>query len=74
MKKNVEPHPNLCPTLQLEPPVVVRAKAVKGELSDVEGLGFKLEERQKDILELRKTLRLKVGINLNNVQCGLRTT
>ena len=38
----------------------VRAQAVKAELSDVEGLGFKLEERQKDILELKKTLKMKV--------------
>ena len=40
--------------------MVVRAQAVKAELSDVEGLGFKLEERQKDILELKKTLKMKV--------------
>ncbi len=42
--------------------MVVRAKAVKDELSDVEGLGFKLEERQQDILELKRTFRLKVSI------------
>lgn len=34
---------------------------MKAELSDVEGLGFKLEERQKDILELKKALKMKVG-------------
>ena len=33
---------------------------MKAELSDVEGLGFKLEERQKDILELKKTIKMKV--------------
>lgn len=38
----------------------MRARAVKSELSDVEGLGFKLEERQKDILELKRTLKMKV--------------
>ena len=35
---------------------------MKAELSDVEGLGFKLEERQKDILELKKALKLKVRV------------
>ena len=47
--------------LQPERPAAVRARAVKSELSDVEGLGFKLEERQKDILELKRTLQLKVS-------------
>ena len=47
--------------LQPERPAAVRARAVKSELSDVEGLGFKLEERQKDILELKRTLKLKVS-------------
>ena len=51
--------------------MVIRAKAVKGELSDVEGLGYKLEERQKNFLELKKTLRLKVGINRNNKPCRM---
>ena len=40
---------------------MVRARAVKAELSDVEGLGFKLEERQKDIMELKKALKMKVS-------------
>ena len=65
----IEPQLSPPPPSQPEPPVVVRAKVVKGELSDIEGLGFKLEERQKNILELKKTLRLKVGFNLNGVQC-----
>lgn len=47
--------------LQPERPAAVRARAVKSELSDVEGLGFKLEERQKDILELKRILKLKVN-------------
>ena len=50
----------LPPSFQPDQPVVVRGRAVKAELSDVEGLGFKLEERQKDILELKKTIKMKV--------------
>ncbi|XP_064382819.1 dynactin subunit 1-like isoform X2 [Halichondria panicea] len=42
-----------------EAPAVVKAKAVKAELSDVEGLGFKLVERRKDIMELKKALKRK---------------
>ena len=34
---------------------------MKAELSDVEGLGFKLEERRKDIMELKKALKMKVS-------------
>ncbi len=34
---------------------------MKAELSDVEGLGFRLEERQQDILQLKKSLKLKVS-------------
>lgn len=41
--------------------MVVRARAVKAELSDVEGLGFKLEERQQDIVQLKKSLKMKVS-------------
>lgn len=39
---------------------MMRARTVKAELSDVEGLGFKLEERQQDILQLKKNLKMKV--------------
>ena len=52
--------PPLFPLTQPERPASVRARAVKSELSDVEGLGFKLEERQKDILELKRSLKMKV--------------
>ena len=45
----------------MKPPVRVRGEAVKGELSDTEGLRFKLEERQKDILQLKTALKMKVG-------------
>ena len=53
---------HVLPLLPIQPerPASVRAHAVKSELSDVEGLGFKLEERQKDILELKRSLKLKV--------------
>ncbi len=47
--------------MQPEAPAVVKAKAVKAELSDVEGLGFKLVERRKDIMELKKALKRKVS-------------
>ena len=49
--------------------MVVRAKLVKAELSDVEGLGFKVEERQQDILELKKTLRMKVRLSVCLYSC-----
>ena len=39
----------------------MRAAAVKSELSDAEGLGFKLEEKNNEIVELKKTIRLKVS-------------
>ena len=42
--------------------MVVRARSVKAELSDVEGLAYKLEERQQNILELKKSLKMKVKV------------
>ena len=33
---------------------------MKGELSDTEGLKFKLEEKNSEILEFKKALKLKV--------------
>jgi len=54
---------------QPEAPAVLRASSVKAELSDVEGLGFKLEERLKDIMELRKALKLKVQTVLQSCLC-----
>lgn len=41
------------------PPYVLRATAVKNELSDAEGLGYKVEEKIKEIVELKKAIRLK---------------
>ena len=46
--------------VQVKPPVQARADMVKAELSDTEGLGFKLEERQRDILQLKTALKMKV--------------
>ena len=37
---------------------------MKDELSDTEGLRYKLEDRQKDILELKKALRVKVRFHV----------
>ena len=47
--------------MQVKPPVEMRADMVKAELSDTEGLGFKLEERQKDIMQLKTALKMKVN-------------
>lgn len=54
-----------CSVSQVEAPVTLRARSVKAELSDVEGLGFKLEERQQDILQLKKNLKMKVLVCAN---------
>ncbi len=43
---------------------MLRARAVKAELSDIEGLGFKLEERQKSIMELKKALKMKASAHI----------
>jgi len=39
---------------------VLRAAAVKAELSDTEGLRYKVEEKNQDIVELKKTIKIKV--------------
>ena len=51
-----------CPSPPLQPtlPMMVRAQTVKSELSDTEGLKFKLEEKNGEILEFKKALKLKV--------------
>ena len=41
-------------------PCVLRAAAVKAELSDTEGLRYKVEEKNQDIVELKKTIKIKV--------------
>ena len=40
--------------------MMVRAMTVKSELSDTEGLKFKLEEKFNEILEFKKAIKLKV--------------
>lgn len=43
------------------PPLEVRAAALRAEITDAEGLGMKLEDRETVIKELKKSLKLKVG-------------
>lgn len=42
-------------------PVEVRAAALQAEITDAEGLGLKLEDRETVIKELKKSLKIKVG-------------
>ena len=54
------------------PPLSVRAQVVKGELSDTEGLKYKLEEKANEILEIKKALKLKgQEVTEINVKVGL---
>lgn len=48
-------------TDQNPPPVDVRAAALRAEITDAEGLGLKLEDRETVIKELKKSLKIKVG-------------
>ncbi|XP_059364600.1 dynactin subunit 1a isoform X5 [Carassius carassius] len=41
------------------PPVEIRAAAVRAEMTDAEGLGNKLEDRETVIRELKKSLKIK---------------
>uniref|UniRef100_A0A8C7XCJ7 Dynactin subunit 1 n=1 Tax=Oryzias sinensis TaxID=183150 RepID=A0A8C7XCJ7_9TELE len=41
------------------PPVEVRASTVRAEMTDAEGLGVKLEDRETVIKELKKSLKIK---------------
>uniref|UniRef100_A0A8D3CQK6 Dynactin subunit 1 n=1 Tax=Scophthalmus maximus TaxID=52904 RepID=A0A8D3CQK6_SCOMX len=41
------------------PPVDVRASALRAEITDAEGLGMKLEDRETVIKELKKSLKIK---------------
>ncbi len=49
----------LCVSVQ-RPPVEIRAAAVRAEMTDAEGLGNKLEDRETVIKELKKSLKIKV--------------
>lgn len=48
-------------TYQNPPPVDVRAAALRAEITDAEGLGLKLEDRETVIKELKKSLKIKVS-------------
>lgn len=39
----------------------MRASTVRAEMTDAEGLGVKLEDRETVIKELKKSLKIKVG-------------
>lgn len=45
---------------QNPPPVDMRAAALRAEITDAEGLGMKLEDRETVIKELKKSLKIKV--------------
>ena len=47
--------------LQVVPPVETRANIVKALLSDTENLKVKLENKDEDLKELKKHLKLKVS-------------
>lgn len=48
--------------LQPPPPVELRAAALRAEITDAEGLGLKLEDRETVIKELKKSLKIKVRL------------
>lgn len=66
------------PPPQTPPPVELRAAALRAEITDAEGLGLKLEDRETVIKELKKSLKIKVPNALSSaqllrcscVQCG----
>ncbi|XP_054845711.1 dynactin subunit 1 isoform X2 [Eublepharis macularius] len=47
------------PQSKLAPPVELRAAALRAEITDAEGLGLKLEDRETVIKELKKSLKIK---------------
>ena len=44
--------------LQPTPPAELRAAALRAEITDAEGLGLKLEDRETVIKELKKSLKI----------------
>ncbi|XP_076866566.1 dynactin subunit 1a isoform X3 [Brachyhypopomus gauderio] len=44
---------------RMPPPVEARAAALRAEITDAEGVGFKLEDRETVIKELKKSLKIK---------------
>ncbi|XP_057716425.1 dynactin subunit 1 isoform X6 [Corythoichthys intestinalis] len=47
------------PLIKNPPPVELRAAALRAEMTDTEGLGMKLEDRETVIKELKKSLKIK---------------
>uniref|UniRef100_A0A8C9V9L3 Dynactin subunit 1 n=1 Tax=Scleropages formosus TaxID=113540 RepID=A0A8C9V9L3_SCLFO len=47
------------PQARAPPPVELRAAALRAEITDAEGLGLKLEDRETVIKELKKSLKIK---------------
>ena len=47
--------------VQPTPPADLRAAALRAEITDAEGLGLKLEDRETVIKELKKSLKIKVS-------------
>ncbi|XP_036372804.1 dynactin subunit 1 isoform X5 [Megalops cyprinoides] len=47
------------PQSRTPPPVELRAAALRAEITDAEGLGLKLEDRETVIKELKKSLKIK---------------
>ncbi|KAK3590123.1 hypothetical protein CHS0354_041172 [Potamilus streckersoni] len=41
------------------PPVVMRAKAIKSQIADIENMKFKLESKEEDVKELKRQIKLK---------------
>ena len=48
-------------------PVNTRAGSVKAQISDIENVKYKLENKDEEIKELRKLLRMKVS--MKNIYC-----
>ncbi|XP_036406874.1 dynactin subunit 1-like [Megalops cyprinoides] len=54
------------------PPVELRAATLRAEMTDAEGLGLKLEDREMDIRELKKALKMKLlALGEANVRLSL---
>lgn len=47
----------------------VRSAALRAEITDAEGLGMKLEDRETVIKELKKSLKIKVGEHTHLSRC-----
>ena len=54
----------------VQPPVVARAGAYKAEIREAEGMGHRIEAKERDIKELKLAVRAK-GEELSEMQVGL---